>query len=155
MYCAVGAYAVAIEPSLVQITLPIVVAGLALHVVVLRYRTQELLAWGVACAAAAYVVAVVVHGSSVNGGAPLVGAGLLAACELAAWSHDERYRIKAAPGVVRQRATAVAALVIGGLVAGGLVLAFAIAPVGGGLVWTVLGAAAAVAVVAGAARVSR
>jgi hypothetical protein len=45
--------------------------------------------------------------------------------------------------------------VLAGLGASALVLALAAAPVGGGLAWTVLGAAAAVVVVGLAARLSR
>ena len=46
-------------------------------------------------------------------------------------------------------------LVLAALAASALVLALAAAPIGGGLAWTVLGAAAAVLVVGLAARLSR
>jgi hypothetical protein len=53
---------------------------------------------------------------------------------------------------VLARGTALAVLALTGLGVGALVLALAAAPVGGGLVWTVLGAAATVLVVAVATR---
>ena len=58
------------------------------------------------------------------------------------------------PDVVA-RGMAVALLVLAALGASGLVLALAAAPIGGGLAWTALGAAAAVGVVGLAARLGR
>ena len=79
---------------------------------------------------------------------------LLLCAELAAWSLDERWAIAAERAVVVARATALGVLALAGLAVGALVLVLAVVPVGGGLAWTVLGAAAAVLVVAIAARAS-
>ena len=80
--------------------------------------------------------------------------GSSSAAELAAWSLDEEHAIAAERPVVVARATALAALVLAGLAAGGLVVALSLAP-GSGLAWTVLGAAASVLVVAAAVRLPR
>jgi hypothetical protein len=122
---------------------------------VLLRREQELLPWPLLLAGIGYAVALAVRGGRVDGGAALVGAGLLLCGELTTWSIDEHWAIRAERIVVLRRAAAIAALVVAGLGAGGLVIALAAAPVGGGLAWTVLGAAAVVAVIGITVRLAR
>jgi hypothetical protein len=121
---------------------------------VLVRKLDKLLPWVVIPLGIAYTVSLVLHGSSVDGGAPLVAAGLLLCAELAAWSIDEQFAIPAERAVVVARASALAALVLGSLVVAALVVALSIVPASG-LAWTVLGAGAAVGVVGLAVRLAR
>ena len=97
---------------------------------------------------AAYTIALLVHGRALDQGAPLVAAALLLAGELASWSISERDAIAAERSVWTSRAVGVTSLTLGGLALATLVVALAAAPVGGGLGWTTLGAAATVAAIA-------
>ena len=99
--------------------------------------------WSLVLAGLAYAAALIVHGSRVDSGAPLVAAALFLSAELAAWSLDERHAIAAERAVWLARAIGVAALTGAGLLAAGLLTALSLAP-GNGLAWTVLGAAASV-----------
>jgi hypothetical protein len=129
--------------------------GLLMLVFVLWRADDELLPWALLFAGLGYGLSLAAHSSGVAEGAPLVGAGLLLCGELVSWSLDERFAIRADRSIVAARAAALAALVIGGVLLSGLVLALASAPLGGGLGWTVIGAAAVVALLGLAARLSR
>jgi hypothetical protein len=129
--------------------------GAVLLVVLLVGANAELVPWPLACLGTAYAVALVVAGRAVDDAAPLVAVGLLLCGELAAWSIDERLRIPEERAVVRSRALALAALVLGSLAVAALLVALAASPAGGGLAWTALGAASAVAVVALAVGLAR
>jgi hypothetical protein len=129
--------------------------GLLLLLFVLWRRAEEALTWVVLLLGAAYALTVVVHHRGVDDAAPLVAAGALLCTELASWSCSERRASHRERAVVVGRAVALAALVVAGLAVSALVVALAAAPVGGGLGWTVLGALAAVAVVAIATRLAR
>jgi hypothetical protein len=94
-----------------------------------------------------YTIALLVHGNAVDQGAPLVAVALLLAGELAAWSIAERDAITAERAVWSSRAVGVVGLAFGGLAIATLVVALSAAPAGGGLGWTVLGAAATVAAI--------
>jgi hypothetical protein len=155
VYAGVLAYACTRDTRLVPLTASIGGIGCVLLLFALLRRVVDAVPWAIVLLGAAYVIPVFARGSRIDEGAPLVGAGLLLCSELAAWSFDERWRIKAERAVVVARGTAVALLVLAGLGASALVLALAAAPIGGGLAWTVLGAAAAVLVVGLAARLSR
>jgi hypothetical protein len=111
--------------------------------------------WPLAALGTAYTIALVVHGSGVDDAAPLVAVGLLLCGELAAWSLDERFAIRAERAVVTARVAALSALAFGSLVVAALVVALAAAPAGSGLAWTVIGAASAVAVVGVAVALAR
>jgi hypothetical protein len=87
-------------------------------------------------------VAGVHHG--LDTAAPLVAVLLLLCGELAAWSLDERWRIRAETQLLLRRAGAVALLALGGLTAATLVVALAAVPPSHGLVLTLAGALAAV-----------
>ncbi len=125
--------------------------GAVLLLVLLVRADAELVPWPLACLGTAYAVALVVAGRAVDNAAPLVAVGLLLLLlcgELAAWSIDERLRIPEERAVVRARALALAALALGSLAVAALLVALTASPAGGGLAWTALGAASAVAVVA-------
>jgi hypothetical protein len=130
-------------------------AGALLLLLVLARGLDDLLGSAILLLGAAYVLALYAGEHVLDQGVPLVAAGLLACAELANWSLEERLPVAADRGLLVARARAVGILVGAGLAASALVLAVTAAPVGGGLAWTVLGAAAAVLVVGLAARLSR
>ena len=148
------AYAALREPKLAALICGIGALGAVLLAFVLVRRMDELLPWALIPLGIAYTVSLVLHGSRVDGGAPLVAAGLLVCAELAVWSLDERDAMDAERAVVFARASALAALVLGGLAVSGLVVALSLAPASG-LAWTVLGAVASVLVVGLAVRLAR
>jgi len=129
--------------------------GALLLLYALVRRVNELLPWPIVCVGVAYAIPLFVRSRGIDEAAPLLGAGLLLCTELAAWSFDEHFRIRAERAVVVARGGALALLMLGALGSAALVLALAAAPVGRGLAWTVLGAAAAVVVVGLAARLGR
>ena len=148
------AYAAGREPKLASIISGIGAVGAVVLALVLVRRMDDLLPWALIPLGIAYTVSLVVHGSGVDGGAPLVAAGLLLCAELAVWSLDEQHAIAAERAVWVARATALGALAAVGVAASGLVVALSLAP-GSGLAWTVLGAAASVLVVGLAVRLAR
>lgn len=153
-YGGVLARAYVLAPRVGALTLTLGVVGAVLLVLVLVRGTEELLGSAVLLLGAGYVLSLYAGHHALDQGAPLVAAGLLACTELAAWSLQERPSVTADRGVAAARLRAVAALVLGGLFAAGLVLVVAAAPAGGGLAWTIAGAAAAVLVLALAARLA-
>ena len=130
-------------------------AALLLLFVLVR-RVDELLPWAIVLLGVAYAIALFARGGGDRRGAPLVGAGLLL-CARARSVVDRRAlaRSRAERAVVVARGVAVgAARARPGSPRRRSSSALAAAPVGGGLGWTVLGAAAAVLVVALAARLA-
>lgn len=83
------------------------------------------------------------HGR-VDATAPLVATLLLLCGELAAWSLDERWEIRADDGPAWRRGVALAILALAGLTVSALLVALSAVPSSHGLAWTVAGAAAAV-----------
>ena len=154
-YGGVLAYTLVYEPPVAGVDAVVGGIGAAFLLIVLVRSTVELLPWALGVLGVAYAIAIATHGSGVDEGAPFVGAGLLLCGELAAWSVDERVRVRAERAVLVGRTTAVAALALTGALAGGLVLSLAAAPLGHGLAWTFLGTAAAVAIMAIATRLGR
>jgi len=140
-------YSASKEPDFASLIAGIGAVGAVLLMFVLARRMDQLLPWALIVLGSAYTVSLVVHGSGIDGGAPLVAAGLLICAELAAWSLDEQHAIATERPVVVARATALGALVAVSTAAAALVIAASLAP-GSGLAWTVLGAAASVLVVA-------
>jgi hypothetical protein len=130
------------------VTLTLGAVGALLLAFVLVRGLIDLLGSAVLMVGAAYVLGLFVGRHTLDEGAPLVAAALLVCTELAAWSLDDRPRVAADHGLTAARARAVSLLVLCGLGASALVLVVAVAPAGGGLAWTVLGATAAVGVVA-------
>jgi hypothetical protein len=147
------AYAALRDSSMAALILGIGAIGAIPLALVLVRGLDELLAWALIPLGVAYTVSLLLHGSSVDGGVPLVAAGLLLCAELAAWSVDEAQAIAAERQVVLARATALAALVLVGLAVSGVVVALSRAPADG-LAWTAVGAAAAVGLVALAVRLA-
>ena len=96
-------------------------------------------------AGATYVATVAAAGHSTDASAPLVAVLLLLCAELSAWSLDERLGIRAEPALVWRRGAAIATLGFAGLAVATLVVALSAVGPNHGLVWTVLGATAAVA----------
>lgn len=80
----------------------------------------------------------------VDATAPLVATLLLLCGELAAWSLDERWEIRADDGPAWRRGVALAILALAGLTVSALLVALSAVPSSHGLAWTVAGAAAAV-----------
>ena len=91
-----------------------------------------------------YVAAVSAAGDRIDASAPLVAVLLLLCGEFSAWSVDERFEIRPEPGLVWRRGAAVAVLALAGLAVATLVVALSAVPPNHGLLWTVLGAAAAI-----------
>jgi hypothetical protein len=147
-YAGVFAYSVTREPTFAPLIAPIAAFGALLLVFVLIRKTDDLLGWAILLDGLAYGGATIAHGTHVDEAAPLVGVALLLCAELSTWSLDERWSIGAERGVHAARLSGVAALGVGGLAVSALVVALATASIGGGLVWTMLGAAAVVGVVA-------
>lgn len=106
-------------------------------------RWEKALGWALFVAGATYVGAVVTAGRHVDATAPLVAVLLFLCGELAAWSLAERRPIAGEPFGWRRGAT-VGVLAFAGLAAATLVIALSAVRPGHGLVWTALGAAAAV-----------
>lgn len=128
----------------------------ALLLLTVLYRGEtDLLAWPLGLLAAGYGLAVVVHGSSIDEGAPLVALGIFLCGELAAWSIDERVVIAAERAVVAGRALALGLLALAGLGTSALVVALAATSTGGGVAWTTLGAVASVGAIALAVALAR
>jgi hypothetical protein len=130
-------------PSPAAAFLPGAVVGAVLLVAALVFGGRGLGA-ALFLAGGTYVAAVVSAGSAVDASAPLVAVLLLLSGELSAWSVDERLEIRSEPRVVWRRGAAVTALGLAGLAAAVLVVALSAVPSSNGLVWAVLGAAAAV-----------
>ncbi|HEY0416744.1 MAG TPA: hypothetical protein VGC78_10180 [Gaiellaceae bacterium] len=124
-----------------------VLAAALVLVVGLLVRAPSFLPWAVGLAGVGYVLAHA-HDRLVDGWAPLVGAGLLLAAELAAWSLEDDRRIHEERVLVVRRSLTVAAVVAAaGLVSFVLVAAAAVSPASG-LALTAAGVVAAVSAVA-------
>jgi hypothetical protein len=95
-------------------------------------------------AGATYVAAVASAGAETDGSAPLVAVLLLLSGELTGWSLDERWGIRAEPGVTWRRGGAISVLALAGLAVATLVVGLSAVSPNHGLGWTVLGAAAAI-----------
>jgi hypothetical protein len=147
-YAAVFAYSVTREPTLAPLIAPVAAFGGLLLLFVLVRRTDDLLGWAILLNGLAYAGATIAHGTHVDEAAPLVGVALLLCAELSTWSLNERWSIRAERGVHAARLAGIASLGVAGLAVSALVVALATASIGGGLVWTMLGAAAVVGVLA-------
>lgn len=124
-------------------------------VVALVTRSAGLLPWALVLAGAAYAVFLVIRESSIDGWAPVYGAGLLLVSELSYWSMERRVPGAPGEGLSFRRGTLVAAACIAAGGVGGLILAMGELSVRGGLWLEALGIAAAVAAIALLARLAR
>jgi hypothetical protein len=127
--------------------------GLLALVVALAGRLTGLLPWAIALVAGEYATALLLRGGTIDGAAPLYGAGLLVLAELAYWSLE--LPLAAEPGIATRRAARLAllALVGGGVAA--LVLAASELATEGGLVLEAFGVAAAAGALALVALLAR
>jgi len=125
----------------------VLAAGIAL-------RLPVAIPWGVGLAGAGYAVARE-HHAVVDGWATVVGATLLLAAELAAWSIEHDRRIRAERAVVVRRIAALAALVAASALLGFVLVGAAAVSTSTGIALTTLGAASAVAAVAVVLRLLR
>jgi hypothetical protein len=124
--------------------LPGAVPG-ALFLVVALAGWEKALGWALFLAGGTYVGAVVEAGRHIDATAPLVALLLLLCGELTAWSLAERRRIPSDDSLLLWRRTAtLGALALVGLGAATLAIALSAVNPGHGLVWTAIGAAAAV-----------
>jgi hypothetical protein len=126
-----------------------------LLVVALVARSAGLLPWALVLAGAEYAVFLVIRESSIDGWAPVYGAGLLLVAELAYWSMDERVPGAPKEGLTVRRATLLFASCVAAGGVGGLILAMGELSVRGGLWLEALGIAAAVGTIALLARLAR
>src|SRR5205823_3399930 len=127
-YCAVLAYAIALDPKLGLLTGALGGLGALLLFFVLARALEEALAWALLFLGVAYAVALVAGGAAVDEGVPLVAVGLLLCGELAAWSLEERHGIAVDRAVLAARALAVGVLAAAGLAAAAIVVALAAVP---------------------------
>jgi hypothetical protein len=155
VYLAVLAYAASRDLELAPVVAIVGGIGAVMLLFVIVRRAEDVLAWSVLMLGVAYSLSLVTHHGAVDELSPLVAGGLLLAAELATWSCAERREIRVERRVLAARGSALALLVVGGVAVSALVVGLAAAPVGGGLVWTFLGAASAVGVIGLATSVVR
>ena len=119
-------------------------AAVALLAVSLVARSATGVAWSLALLGAEYATWLVLGTDAVNTRAPLVGAGIFLAAELA---YDAIEPPVAPPGleIVLRRLVLLAGLALGAVGLGALVLGVTAVPLGGGVILTAVGVVAAVA----------
>jgi hypothetical protein len=155
VYLGLLAYAASRDLELAPVIAIVGGIGALLLLFVIMRRAEDVLAWAMLMLGIAYALSLVAHRRGVDEVSPLVAGGLLLAAELATWSCAERREIRVERRVLLARGVAIALLVAGGIAVSALVLALAAAPVGGGLGWTIIGAASAVGVIGLATRLAR
>ena len=140
-----AAYTALVDPALVVLG----AAGVALVLLAVALARAGLVAPGLGALLAGYATSLVARDSAaLDAPAPLVGGALLVVAELAYWSVELRGKEPEDRAVVVRRVATLAALTAGAIGLGAAVLAATAFPLGGGLVWNVVGVAAAVAALA-------
>ena len=124
-------------------------------VLALLGRYSGLLPWVLALAGAQYTTFLVIRESSIDGYAPIFGAGLLLVAELAYWSIERRVPGPPGEGLTSRRGSLLVAACVAAGGIGGLILAMAELSVRGGLWLEAMGVAAAVGAIAVLARLAR
>jgi len=122
--------------------------------VALLFRVPGILPWAIALAGAGYVVGRA-HATLVDGFAPVVGAALLLAAELASWSIDDDRRIHEDRALVLRQLGTTLGLVAGAAVVGFVLVGAASVSAASGLALTAVGVVAAVSAVAVVLRLLR
>ena len=130
-------------------------AGAAVLALALATARAGLVAPALVLVAGGYAAKLAVRDAgALDGAAPLVGCALLLAAELAYWSVELAGAGREERPVLLRRLAAMLGLAAGALVLGSAVLAAAALPLGGGLLWDVVGVAAAAAALALIARLA-
>jgi hypothetical protein len=124
-------------------------------VAALAFRSEGLLPWALALAGGEYAAFLAIREGSIDGYAPIYGAGLLLVAELASWSIERRVGVQRGEGLIARRATLLIVVCVAAGGVGGLILAMAEASVGGGVWLEALGVAAAVGSLGLLARLAR
>jgi hypothetical protein len=124
-------------------------------VAALVVRSSGLLPWVFVLAGAEYAVFLVIREGSIDGWAPVYGAGILLVAELAYWSIERRVPGAPEEGLTSRRATLVFAACVAAGGVGGLILAIGELSIRGGLWLEAIGVAAAVGAIALLARLAR
>lgn len=89
---------------------------------VILARWEAGVVWAVALAAAAYAAALWLADGPLDGAAPLMAAGLVAAAELGQWAIELARPVSVDAGILRRRAATIAAVAAAGAGAGWLML---------------------------------
>lgn len=136
----------------------LVIGGVAAGLLVaaaLVFGWEQLVPWALGALAAEYVASFYIRGGGSEEAAPLYGAGLLLLGELVAWSASLRTRMREERPVLLLRLGTLAAAVVASAGLGTVLLGLAASDAGGGLGWTLVGTAGAVAAVALVVRLAR
>jgi hypothetical protein len=151
-----GAVGLAVYAALVEPPLGLLgAAGVVLVLLAVALGRAGLVAAGLVVVLAGYAASVVARDSAaLDPAAPLVGGTLLVVAELAYWSVELRGKESESRSVLVRRLAMLAALTAGAVGLGAGVLAATALPLGGGLVWNLVGVAAAVAALALIARLA-
>jgi hypothetical protein len=151
-----GAAGLAVYAALVEPPLGLLgAAGVVLVLLAVALGRAGLVAAGLVVVLAGYAASVVARDSAaLDPAAPLVGGTLLVVAELAYWSVELRGKESEGRSVLVRRLAMLAALTAGAVGLGAGVLAATALPLGGGLVWNLVGVAAAVAALALIARLA-
>jgi hypothetical protein len=151
-----GAAGLAVYAALVEPPLGLLgAAGVVLVLLAVALGRAGLVAAGLVVVLAGYAASVVARDSAaLDPAAPLVGGTLLVVAELAYWSVELRGKESESRSVLVRRLAMLAALTAGAVGLGAGVLAATALPLGGGLVWNLVGVAAAVAALALIARLA-
>lgn len=156
MGAVLAAYPAAEPARLRELVVASGVLALGLLLASLSFGWAAGIAWTLVLLAGEYAGALAANDQTVvDPGAPLYAAGLLLLAELAYWSLELRGRGREEHRVVVRRLTALGALAFGSVVLGAFVVVVTAAPLGGGLVWDVIGVGAAAGTLAILARLAR
>jgi hypothetical protein len=150
----VVAYAVASGGRLASVAVALGAGGLAALAVAIVMRWPGAIPWAILAVGAAYLAGR--EGKAVvDGWATVVGAALLVAAELAAWSIEHDARIRTQRSLALRRVGTLVALVAGALLVNFLLLATAAVAASSGVLLAAAGVAAAVSAVAVVLRLLR
>ncbi len=123
-------------------------SGVVVLAVVLLLGLPQLVAVAAALVGGGYAASLAIGEGGVDLAAPLVGAGLLLACELAFWAHDIRATSPDEPGLRSLHAAWLSLLTLGTLAVGAALVTLVDVARVDGLAVEALGAAAALGVAA-------
>jgi hypothetical protein len=128
-------------------------AAVVLLALALARPFPSLLPWPLVALAAAY--AWKLAGGALDQWAPVYAGGFVAVAELAYWSVELRGRAHDAARLIDRRAALIATICLGGVAAGGLVLAATAVGIGSGVATDLIGVAAAIGALAVVASLAR